>query len=119
MSLEKSPNLDEVLFWAKVFVERINDAVIILDSSSKVLWWNSLAGSLFGLENSRHIGAKIPEVITQSEFIQYFEDKSGGSVEINSPVHPNVWLSLMLIPSGDLFLLVATKVFLSVGSFEF
>lgn len=110
MSLQKIPKLDEVLFWAKVFVEEINDAVIILDASSDVLWWNSLAGNLFGLNNSDHLGAKIPEVIAQADFIQYFEEKGGGSVEIPSPVYADVLLSLMLIPSGDLLLLVAQDI---------
>lgn len=108
--MKRDSKFNEPLYWAKVFVEGISDAVIILDSSSTVLWWNSLAGNLFGLDDSAHMGESVSCVIDNCEFSQYINDNEAGSIEIPSPVDSNVILSLVLIPSGEICMLVAQDI---------
>ncbi len=110
MQLPQEHELDEALFWAKIFVEGISDAVIVLNTSNQALWWNSIAGDLFGMNENIHQKEEITNIIKQVEFTQYLTEREGGTIEVPSPVMPEVMLSVVLIPSGSLILLVAQDI---------
>ena len=82
MQLPQEHELDEALFWAKIFVEGISDAVIVLNTSNQALWWNSIAGDLFGMSESIHQKEQITNIIKQTEFTQYLTEREGGTIEV-------------------------------------
>ncbi len=88
------------------------DALVAIDESQRILWFNAAAGRLLGLSYPDHLGAKLREVVSIPGIIDWIE--AGGAealTEITAPNDPDVHLSLRLIPyAKDHALLLARDV---------
>ncbi len=80
-------------------VNAIPDAIVILNASDRLLWFNPAAQTLLGLDVQRDRGRKIIDLIQNSNFLDYMacwpEQKS---VAFDAPNDPNRKLSGRLLP---------------------
>ena len=77
------------------------DAGIILGPNQEILNFNKVAGNLLDLHKKRDRGQRIENLIRTPRFVDYMRsDDHTESVEIQSPLDSDVWLSCRLIPYG-------------------
>lgn len=77
------------------------DAGIILGPSQEILNFNKVARELLDLHKKRDRGQRIENLIRTPRFVDYMRsDDHTESVEIQSPLNSDVWLSCRLIPYG-------------------
>lgn len=76
----------------------INDAGIILNADSEIVWFNKAATTLLGLDSRRDIGARIDNLLRHPDFIAYLEKPENTSITIPSPNTPDGALHVQLIP---------------------
>jgi two-component system phosphate regulon sensor histidine kinase PhoR len=78
----------------------LSDAGIILNPEKEILWFNTAATRLLGLDPARDIGNRIDNFIRHPDFVQYLEDPAGKSITIPSPTTELGFLLVQLIPYG-------------------
>jgi two-component system phosphate regulon sensor histidine kinase PhoR len=78
----------------------LNDAGIILNPEKEILWFNTAATRLLGLDPARDIGNRIDNFIRHPDFVQYLGDPAGKSITIPSPTAELGFLAVQLIPYG-------------------
>lgn len=79
------------------------DAAVVLDSKTRIVWFNEAALSILGLRSPKDLGQRIVNLIRAPEFVSYIEsgdvDKDQ-DVEVPSPVDRDSVLSIRVIPYG-------------------
>ena len=78
----------------------LSDAGIVLNPDKEILWFNTAATRMLGLDGARDIGNRIDNFIRHPDFVQYLEDPEGKSITIPSPTAELGFLSVQLIPYG-------------------
>jgi two-component system phosphate regulon sensor histidine kinase PhoR len=78
----------------------LSDAGIILNPEKEILWFNTAATRLLGLDPARDIGNRIDNFIRHPDFVHYLGDPAGKSIIIPSPTAELGFLSVQLIPYG-------------------
>jgi two-component system, OmpR family, phosphate regulon sensor histidine kinase PhoR len=79
----------------------LRDGGIILNAEHEILWCNPAATHLLGLDPARDIGNRIDNLVRHPEFARHLVAPQGEDVTIPSPVRPDAWLSVTLIPYGQ------------------
>ncbi len=105
MSLEKQ-KVDMGLFWAKTFAKGIGDSVMIIDEEGVLLWFNSAAKNFFCLSKSDQ-GVCISIILESPAINEYLAQGKVSTLELPLPKKPDQVLSMVLIPYGKHFLLIA------------
>ncbi len=99
-NISKNKNkLNRTLLNFQEGVNAIPDAIVILNASDRLLWFNPAAQTLLGLDVQRDRGRKIIDLIHSPDFLAYMacwpEQKS---VAFDAPDDPNRKLSGRLLP---------------------
>lgn len=79
------------------------DAAVVMDSHSRILWFNNAAAALLALQRPRDLGQRIANLLRHPDFSRYVAiggDKSN-PVEMPSPANENHTILVRLIPYGD------------------
>jgi len=79
----------------------ISDAGIILNADREIVWFNSAATTLLGLDPARDIGNRIDNLVRHPDFVEYLSDSAGSSIAIPSPHVESGTLQVQLIPYGQ------------------
>lgn len=78
------------------------DATVLLGQRGEIEWFNESAKSMLGLSLQHDVGRRIGNLIRHPSFINYLDRGDfSESVEVSSPVDPDVRLSLRLVPFGN------------------
>lgn len=102
-------NHHERLIWAKSFADGLSDAVIILDETMHILWWNRVARHLLKLKKA-YQKKEITDILHAPSFSDYLKNNERGTVEMPAPHQPDRMLSLLLIPYGSFSILIAQDI---------
>jgi two-component system phosphate regulon sensor histidine kinase PhoR len=106
--------LIEMLRAYRAAAMALPDAVVVLDrNSQRVQWFNPAATTLLGLHYPRDIGAPLGDRLHAMSLARWLAAGRNAEplMDAESPVHPDIRLSLRLIPySEELWLLVARDV---------
>lgn len=88
------------------------DGAVVLDNEDQVLWFNSAAGRILGLEQRTDVGQPIGNVVRHPAFTAWLRNRAPAEVlPLTSPVDNSRRLQLRLIPyTRDERLLVARDV---------
>lgn len=77
------------------------DAAVVLDKRGAIEWANARASELLGLSLPRDIGRRVTFLLRHPAFAPFLESGiSAESVELPSPVNPEIHLSLHVLPFG-------------------
>ncbi|MGF6709668.1 two-component system phosphate regulon sensor histidine kinase PhoR [Luteibacter sp. W1I16] len=78
------------------------DAVVLLDHSLHVRWFNHAAEELLGLKRPRDRGRPISELLRNSELADWLTDGAREPLnDVTSPGHPNRHVTATLLPFGS------------------
>lgn len=106
--------LIEMLRAYRAAAMALPDAVVVLErNSQRVQWFNPAATTLLGLHYPRDIGAPLADRLHAMSLARWLASGRNAEplMDAQSPVHPDLRLSLRLIPYSDaLWLLVARDV---------
>ncbi|GAB4392497.1 MAG: hypothetical protein Tsb005_06770 [Gammaproteobacteria bacterium] len=82
-------------------------AVVLLDSTWHIQWWNQAASELFELSSQ----CLITDVIRSNKFLNYLQHQTATFIEISAPRQPRMRIAVSLCPYGNQqFLLIAHDV---------
>ena len=77
------------------------DGVVLLDSSDKIEWCNTMAESQLGLTLSQDHGQPISYLVRLTDFIQYLRNQDYSEpIKLKSWRNPEVTLEIQLVPFG-------------------
>lgn len=83
------------------------DATVTLNEDGGIVWWNEMARRLFGLKSGHDVGQRIDNLLRHPTFTHYYQNADfQEAVEIPSPVHPQITLSVRVIRYGNKELLL-------------
>lgn len=83
------------------------DATVTLNEEGDIVWWNDMARRLFGLKSPQDVGQRIDNLLRHPSFTRYFQEGDfQQTVEIPSPVHPQITISVRVIRYGNKELLL-------------
>lgn len=78
------------------------DATVLLGQDGEIEWFNESAKRLLGLSLQHDVGRRIGNLIRHPSFIHYLRrGEFTESLEITSPIDPDMCLSLHLVPFGN------------------
>lgn len=77
------------------------DAVVVLQGTGEMQWWNEAARHLLGLRWPSDEGQRIDHLLRHPDFDAFWRDDRGReAVTVPSPVHPEMQLEVRLVPYG-------------------
>jgi two-component system, OmpR family, phosphate regulon sensor histidine kinase PhoR len=79
----------------------LNDAGIILNADNEIVWFNSAATRLLGLDAARDVGHRIDNLLRHPDFVEYLQNPRETSITVPSPTADAESLSVQLIPYGE------------------
>ncbi len=96
----------------KMMTKAMPDATVVLRQDGEIEWFNKAARRQLGLRHPQDLAQRIDNLIRVPSFISFLRDKNRNEpLELPSPRHDNVTLSLVVVPYGkDRRLLVARDV---------
>lgn len=78
------------------------DGAVVLGAYGEIAWFNQAAQVLLGLRGAADVGLRIPNLIRNPVFTDYFvRGDYSDPVEVLSPLNPRNTLSLRIIPYGN------------------
>lgn len=110
MSVNNKSTKTDGIFWAKNFATGISDAVLLLDKQYNLIWWNEIATRTLFISKHKHADKSVIELFNSQTFTDYILEKQIGTVEFSLPKQPDKMLSVVLIPYGKVFILVAQDI---------
>ena len=96
---------DMGLFWAQTFAKGITDAVVIIDNTGQIKWFNRAAEKFFTLKHQYH-GQNISEIFSTLVIQEYLRQDKLMTLELPLPKQADTLISAALIPYGSHYLLV-------------
>lgn len=94
--------LRQVIARVQKSTSALQDAVIMLDSSGDLEWWNRSARRLLGLRRPDDIGEPITNLIRNPRFLRYLERRQFGEpLELASPINSRVQLQFTVTEFGQ------------------
>jgi len=99
---KRKPKLNWVVKRFNKSVSALPDAAILLGQEDEIEWWNSAADALFGLRKDADKGRRITHFIRHPEFIRKLREERTWRqpLEALSPVDPDTWLTIWVVPAG-------------------
>ncbi len=95
----------------RLLAEALPEGIVILDRQGKLIWWSKAAAELMSLNDEVTQGKHIDRVMHKKLFHTL---QSRSDVQIRSPNHPDLFLSLHLCPYwGDQWLLILEDITLT------
>jgi two-component system phosphate regulon sensor histidine kinase PhoR len=110
MSINNKTTKTDGIFWAKNFATGISDAVLLLDKQYNLTWWNEIASRSLFISKYKHANKPVIDLFNSQTFTDYILEKQIGTVEFSLPKQPDKMLSVVLIPYGKVFILVAQDI---------
>jgi len=90
---------------------QLPDATIVLNENRQIIWSNSAASTLMGIERKRDTGQRLDNLIRDPAFHEFLAAGPNGSeFEINPPSNPKLTLVLRLVASGEACILTGRDV---------
>jgi two-component system, OmpR family, phosphate regulon sensor histidine kinase PhoR len=78
------------------------DGAVVLGERGEIVWFNKAAQAMLGLRGQQDVGIRIPNLIRNPDFAEYFsDDEYLGDVEVSSPINRSVRIALKVIPYGN------------------
>ncbi len=78
------------------------DGAVVLGERGEIAWFNKSAQAMLGLRGQQDVGIRIPNLLRNPEFAEYFTDNEYlGEVEVASPINRGVRIALKIIPYGN------------------
>jgi two-component system phosphate regulon sensor histidine kinase PhoR len=106
---EARERLQSVINRIQTSAEALNDAIVMIDASGRLEWWNKAAEHLLGFNSTADVGQEITNLIRSPEFKRYF-DSNNYTEHFNfvSPVNPHIQLhcQVTLLNHKDRLMLV-------------
>lgn len=101
--LNRKRRLARVLREFRNSTEAMPDGTVVLDRGGHILWFNQAARDLIGLKGNHDIGQPLGNLLRAPDFIRQLDhgQHEVEPVEVESPVYPDRWLNLTLVPYGD------------------
>nr|VFK79483.1 MAG: two-component system, OmpR family, phosphate regulon sensor histidine kinase PhoR [Candidatus Kentron sp. SD] len=98
---KRKPKLDWIVKRFNKSVSLLPDAAILLGKEERIEWWNLTADRLFGLKKDDK-GLRITHLIRHPEFIRRLREEKiwQQPLEAPSPVDPDTWLTILILPIG-------------------
>jgi len=85
------------------------DGGVVLSENDEIVWLNSAAEAYLGLRREDR-GHRIENFLRDPAFVEYMrERKFGGALRMDSPVHPEIKLSVEVVPYGKTQRLLLAK----------
>jgi two-component system phosphate regulon sensor histidine kinase PhoR len=78
----------------------LSDGGIILNSEHEIIWFNSAAARLIGLDAGTDIGHRLDNLLRQPDAVAYIAAPTAEPITIASP-GDNGWLTMQIIPYGQ------------------
>jgi len=99
---KRKPKLNWVVKRFNKSISALPDATVLLDQESEIEWWNTAAGQLLGLRENNDRGKQITHLIRYPEFTHRLQKERiwQQPLEVPSPVDPNTWLAILVVPAG-------------------
>lgn len=101
-SRKKKKRLSAMLSEFQASTAALPDGAVVLGENGEIIWFNQAAQTLLGLRAGLDVGLRIPNLIRNPVFTDYF---SAGlyenEIEAPSPFNRNNTLSLRIIPYGN------------------
>lgn len=96
----------------KMMTKAMPDATVVLRHGSEIEWFNEAAQHQLGLRHPQDLTQRIDNLIRLPSFVAFLRNQNNGEpLEIPSPDHEGMMLSIVVIPYGnDRHLLVARDV---------
>ena len=93
-------------------ISALPDATVLLNAEFQIEWCNEPARYLLNLRSPQDLGYKINNLIRDPELLAYLNDPdSRDSIEIESPVDPNITIQVKIVSyGGNQMLLIARNV---------
>lgn len=84
------------------FATALPNGVVVLDSESRIQWWNAAAERFFGLNAEQHENSLITDILSHNDFSDYLSQPHyHNSLEMPAPNCPRTHLLLKLQPYKD------------------
>lgn len=100
--LEHQKRLQQIIDRGRESVAAFSEAVIFLDASANLEWWNPAAERLLGLRQDKDLGHPITYVLRHPHFREYFQRADHYQpLDMVSPLDPGVQLQLSITRFGD------------------
>jgi two-component system phosphate regulon sensor histidine kinase PhoR len=93
--------LQAVIDRAQESTGALRDAVIMLDSSGNLEWWNPAAETLLGLKGRQDEGLPVANLVRHPRFKEYFDQEHHTEpLEIPSPINEDLRLQFLITRYG-------------------
>lgn len=100
--LQRKRKLASVLREFRNSTEAMPDGTVVVDKAGHIVWFNQAAQALIGLKGNHDLGQHIGNLLRIPEFIRELNRSHDPEpVEVESPIHPDRWLVLTLVPYGE------------------
>jgi two-component system phosphate regulon sensor histidine kinase PhoR len=80
--------------------DALNDAGVILNSAGEIVWFNTAANRILGLDPVRDIGLPIDNLLRHPTFVEHLTKTGASAITIQSPIDASETLSVQCIPYG-------------------
>jgi len=100
--LNRKRRLARVLREFRSSTEAMPDGTVVLDRQSRIIWFNQSAQTLIGLKGNQDLGQPIGNLLRVPQLEASLEEEGNPEpMEVSSPLHPDRYLNLHLIPYGE------------------
>jgi two-component system phosphate regulon sensor histidine kinase PhoR len=99
---KRKKKLQGIVSEFQASTEALPDGAVVLGENGEIAWFNKAAQAMLGLRGQQDIGIRIPNLVRDPEFTEYFGDSDFlGEVEVGSPINRGMRISLRIIPYGN------------------
>jgi two-component system phosphate regulon sensor histidine kinase PhoR len=100
---KRKRKLGEMLKRFQESTAAMPDATVVLGPNYEIEWFNKAACQLLGLQSPRDRGQPITNLIRYPSFYRYLanDNLENTTIKFVSPSHPEIMLSVSVIPYGD------------------
>lgn len=98
----RAERLQAVIERIQTSTAALKDAVVMVDNSGHLEWWNHAAERLLGFRAPDDSGQHVANLIRDPRFIQFFEQgRYKDPLDVPSPINGNVWLQYAITHYGS------------------
>jgi two-component system phosphate regulon sensor histidine kinase PhoR len=99
---KRKKKLQAIVSEFQASTEALPDGAVVLGERGEIAWFNKAAQAMLGLRGQHDVGIRIPNLVRDPEFTEYFNDNDFlGEVEVGSPINRGVRIALRIIPYGN------------------
>lgn len=99
---KRKKKLQAIISEFQASTAALPDGAVVLGTRGEIVWFNKAAQAMLGLHGQQDVGIRIPNLIRNPDFAEYFtDDEYLGEVEVSSPINRGVRIALKIIPYGN------------------